>query len=68
MGYAEGRTSEVVQDQHTQERLDDATGTGDSFRVTFREFWALCLAQYAVVLPQLALFGGYGLIYVLFLR
>ena len=44
------------------DRLEESKKTAEPYnpdddpgRVTFKEFWALCMAQYAVVLPQLAI-------------
>lgn len=42
-------------------------------RVTFKEFWALCMAQYRIAIPQMlitlaCLLGGYAIVWFLFLR
>ena len=50
-----------------------ASPPDDANRVTLKEFWALCLAQYRVAIPQMlitlgCLLGAYGIVYLIFLR
>jgi len=60
-------------EEKTVEKRESSNRDDEPNRVTFREFIALCLAQYSIALPGLlltvgCLLGAYGIIYLLFLR
>ena len=52
---------------HEKNRADE------TLKITFKEFWAICWAQYQIMLPQLLIMvacvlAAYALIYWFFLR